>query len=241
MTENIRLNSLDKFRKQPDMLVLEEHSHCEVPAGCGGVILRWRNPKAGLPVTAYLYTPVEAVCYLDGNKLETARLELAAGRHVMGVSMSNVEISRGLLMFAAVHEPKEHQLRTPQRVKEPVLKVLSDNDKTWRFSLEQPPDDWKMLAFDDQNWPALTRMPTPEPAWDAFGAAQFWRCKHAGAACLGVPGLEPTQQTGSWWFTFIGRGAAKPPTRKTNGIWIRRVFEVPETQFLDAENQTGQP
>jgi sulfatase modifying factor 1 len=28
--------------------VLEAHSHCEVPAGCGGVVLQWRNPSAGL-------------------------------------------------------------------------------------------------------------------------------------------------------------------------------------------------
>jgi hypothetical protein len=43
------LNSLDRFRKHPGQLVLEEHGHCEVPAGCGGVVLRWRNPNPSPP------------------------------------------------------------------------------------------------------------------------------------------------------------------------------------------------
>ena len=43
MADEQQLNSLSRFRKQPGRLVLEEHGHCEVPAG-GGVVLRRRNP-----------------------------------------------------------------------------------------------------------------------------------------------------------------------------------------------------
>jgi len=68
MAENQHLNSLGRFRKQPGRLVLEEHSHCEVPTGCGGVVLRWRNPHAVLPVTMHLYTPVRATLLVDGKE-----------------------------------------------------------------------------------------------------------------------------------------------------------------------------
>lgn len=39
----LKLNSISRFSKQSPRLVLEEHGHCEVPAGCGGVVLRWRG------------------------------------------------------------------------------------------------------------------------------------------------------------------------------------------------------
>jgi hypothetical protein len=38
--KDLRLNSLSRYTKRSPEYVLEEHSHCEVPAGCGGVVLR---------------------------------------------------------------------------------------------------------------------------------------------------------------------------------------------------------
>ena len=43
----LRINTLSRYRGRPPRLVLEEHNHCEVPAGCGGVVLRWRNFSDG--------------------------------------------------------------------------------------------------------------------------------------------------------------------------------------------------
>ena len=45
---DLRLNELERFRKTSSRLALEAHSHCEVPAGCGGVVLRWTRPGAPL-------------------------------------------------------------------------------------------------------------------------------------------------------------------------------------------------
>ena len=50
LISNLRLNSLDQFRKQSSRLVLEEHSHCEVPAGYLGMqaeffVIEFRNLK----------------------------------------------------------------------------------------------------------------------------------------------------------------------------------------------------
>src|SRR5262245_48240254 len=104
-----QLNSLDRFRKQAGRLVLEEYSHCEVPAGCGGVVLRWRNPHAAVPFNAHLYAPVQRALFLDGATPATSRIDLAPGQHVLAIAIENVDITGGFLMFAAKHDPKELQ------------------------------------------------------------------------------------------------------------------------------------
>jgi len=43
MTRNLRLNGIDRFVKSSPHLHLEEYDSCEVPSGCGGVVLRWTN------------------------------------------------------------------------------------------------------------------------------------------------------------------------------------------------------
>src|SRR5215212_3654195 len=98
------LNSLSRFRKQPGKLVLEEHSHCEVPAGCGGVVLRWRNPQATIPLTLYLYTPRPSASFLDGAELNVARVTIAPGDHVIAVVLEAIDLSGGLLMFAGRYD-----------------------------------------------------------------------------------------------------------------------------------------
>ena len=74
-----KLNSLERFRKQSPRLVLEEHSHCEVPAGCGGVVLRWRNPLAGLPLLVHFYAPGKSTLYLDGREVTQIGNDLPPG------------------------------------------------------------------------------------------------------------------------------------------------------------------
>src|SRR5947209_16619792 len=132
MSGEQRLNSLDRFRKQPGRLVLEEHGHCEVPAGCGGVVLRWRNPFAALPLTVHLYSPAEVTWLVDGNKPPTARVDLAPGTHVFGFVIANADLSGGLLMCAAVYDPKRNQATPPAAVRESPLKVLTAADGTWK-------------------------------------------------------------------------------------------------------------
>ena len=116
MADEQRLNSVERFRKQPGRLVLEEHSHCEVPAGCGGVVLRWRNPNSPLPVTVSLYTPVRAACFIDGNPLQTGKAYLTPGPHALAVAVEGVDLSAGLIMFAATHDSKHYQRSTRSEV-----------------------------------------------------------------------------------------------------------------------------
>src|SRR5262245_24677838 len=161
MSDEQQLNSVERFRKQPGRLILEEHSHCEVPAGCGGVVLRWRNPFTAVPLTADFYSPTRATFLVDGTAPPTARIDLAPGRHVFSFSLENADLSAGLVLFAASHEPKQPSDRESGVIEQP-LKVLSEGDGTWKFTLDHPPDGWATLAFEAGDWPALVQVPAPQ-------------------------------------------------------------------------------
>ncbi|HYT91444.1 MAG TPA: hypothetical protein VEL76_22210 [Gemmataceae bacterium] len=229
MSDEQRLNSLDRFRKQPGRLVLEEHSHCEVPAGCGGVVLRWRNPLAGVPVTIHLYSPVKAVCLLDGEELQTGRIDLVPGRHVAAVFLEKVDLSGNLLMFGAKHDPKELQRVVPAEIQEPPLKVVSAADGSWKFSLDRPPDEWTNLTFDDGDWPTLVKTATPKLQWGDFGSSACDDCTEQGAECLRLPQPADTSRV-SWWRKLLGDRPGKQVTLGPGDIWIRKVFDVPAPQ-----------
>jgi hypothetical protein len=235
MADPQRLNSLDRFRKQPGRLVLEEHSHCEVPAGCGGVVLRWRNPLAALHVTVRLYAPVQAVCFLDGQELQTGRIDLVPGPHVVAVVLEHVErdLIGGLLMFAATYDPKEYQRHLPAEVEEAPLTVLSESDGTWKFTLDPPPDDWTALAFDDRDWPALIRTSTPRHKSGDFGAGQLYYCEKAGATCLKLP--EPEVGQIPWWRKLLGARPGKRMPPGPGNLWIRKTFEIPVPRLRAAQ------
>src|SRR6185437_8664756 len=109
MSDEQRLNSLNRFRKQSARLVLEEHGHCEIPAGCGGVVLRWRNPRAALPVSIQFYSSVPSTCWLDGAEVRVGRMDLAMGRHVVAIAVEEVKLSAGLILFAMNYDPQDYQ------------------------------------------------------------------------------------------------------------------------------------
>jgi hypothetical protein len=199
MSDEPRPNSLERFRKRPGRLVLEVYSNCEVPAGCGGAVLRWRDPRAAVPVRITLYTPVNAVCFLDGTELRTAGTDLAPGPHVLAVALEALGGVAGLLMFAAVSDYRLRERATPPR-----LAFLSRGDGTWRCSLTPPPDEWRAAGFDDSAWPALVTVPTPALDYGDRGGYACRRAADAGAECLGLP-----------------RPAGGGP------VWVRKLFDVP--------------
>jgi hypothetical protein len=190
-----QLNSLDRFRKQPGKLVLEEHSHCEVPAGCGGVVLRWRNPQATIPLTVSLYTSKEGGVFLDGVELTIARLNIAPGTHVLALALEGVDLGSGLLMFAGVYDDGQHR----EDESTVPVRLLSSADDSWRFTLQRPLDErWNQLEFDARDWDALVHVPIPEVAWGQFGASQYHRCAGQGAVPLGLA-VSPILPEGNIW------------------------------------------
>src|SRR5438067_8150882 len=133
-----QLNSLDRFRKKPERLVLEEHSHCEVPAGCGGVVLRWRNPHAAVPLRVHFYSPARAALFLDNAPLSSGRPELSPGEHLLALALEEIDLSSGIFLFVARHDPQTSRGHTPSSVQETPQKVLGVGDGSWRFTLEEP-------------------------------------------------------------------------------------------------------
>ncbi len=206
MSDEQRLNSLDRFRKRPGRLVLELYSHCEVPAGCGGAVLRWRNPRATVPTIIRLYTAGKAACFIDGAELRGVGIDLAPGPHVVAVALGDVAQATGLLMFAAVSDYRVSEKKPPSQVTEPRLEVLSRGDGTWRYTLERPTSDgWRSVGFDDCAWPALVFVPTPRLGYGDPGGYQCIHAARAGAACLGLP----------------------PGARGADAVWVRKAFDVP--------------
>src|SRR5687768_6072864 len=66
---DLKLNGLSRYAKESPRLVLEEYGHCEVPAGCGGVVLRWRNPDQPIPMVVHSFSGNGTLDYqgLDGT------------------------------------------------------------------------------------------------------------------------------------------------------------------------------
>jgi hypothetical protein len=186
MSSEQRLNTVDRFRKHPGRLVLEEYGHCEVPAGCGGVVLRWRNPLAAAPFTVYLHPAV--ACFIDGKPRDCSRVDLAPGPHALAVVFNDVELSAVVLLAAVVFAPSSSPRRRPGELVEFPLKVLSTADGTWKYSLEVPADEaWKTPAFDDAAWPALVLATDAARLEQATDTWQGRWCDEQGAFALSLP------------------------------------------------------
>ena len=100
--DDLRLNTLDRYRKTSRQLALEVHSHCEVPAGCGGVVLRWRNPNSGLLFILHFFVSGKATILLDGKALTSARPLISFGEHVLSLAVTDIVSDSAILGFAEV-------------------------------------------------------------------------------------------------------------------------------------------
>lgn len=202
----LKLNSLARYVKASELFVLEEHGHCEVPAGCGGVVLRWRNPRAGVPFTMWLETDGPCEMYLDGTTPTSARPLVPFGTHVLAFEVASYHPAYTTLMFAGVYKPDDEvhiQTTAPQGGAE--TSVLSAADGSWTYSLDEPEDDaWTRPDFDDDGWLPMELRPDRRPAEDSERDAEPYRVRRLrefGAVGLGVP----------------GRGGR---------VWIRKVFTI---------------
>jgi len=185
---DLNLNSLGRYAKQSSRLVLEQHSHCEVPAGCGGVVLRWRSEISELPVRVNLFCSGKSKLFIDGVSPASSQAMVSFGDHVLSLVLEEVP-NDALLAVSIVH----HAGRVPlisQQLGE-VLKLLSDADGTWKSTTIKPADDqWMKSGFDDSAWTALEltqppalekrRMYTRDNIWEM----SLQMTLDAGAKCL---------------------------------------------------------
>jgi hypothetical protein len=135
---------LNRLRKRGHGLVLEEHSSCEVPAGCGGVVLRWARPDSPCDVDLRHFGPKELRVWIDGAELKRERVVLSPGAHALCFEYHPSVVSQVLVAT----------LKLPHR-KVSRLKLHTSADGTWRCSWEEPSADWTSRDFDDSGWEAM--------------------------------------------------------------------------------------
>ena len=184
MTEDddLRINTLHRFAKHSPRLVLQEYSHCEVPAGCGGVVLRWIDPAHGAPVSISLVAlNSTAETWLDGTPLEISRAILSAGSHVIAFHLRRTDARDAPFTLGALPETDDDR------------DLIHAGTPRWRATEHAPVAGWQAAAFDDAGWtaPAVARsdIGVPFDSWErralenaeqrgqpihVFAAAELW-------------------------------------------------------------------
>jgi hypothetical protein len=202
---DLKLNSLGRYAKQSSRLVLEQHDNCEVPAGCGGVVLRWRSEISELPVLLHSYTSGKSKLFIDGQLPDSSRSMISFGDHVLSLVLEEVP-KDAILAVAVAHNSSRVPLMSQQLGE--VVNVLSDADGTWKSTTVNPDDDnWMNSGFDDSSWAALKAAQPPVLQKRAvYTGENMWEIRlqmalDAGAKCLGL-------------------------TTPTGQIWVRRAFRL---------------
>ena len=173
---DLELNSLSRYSKQSPRFILEQYSFCEVPAGCGGVILRWRDPGIGLPILIKIYAGQEFHCYLDGEEIAANRPLIPFGEHVFAFEISQVDQRYLALAFIATFDENESQGIYPSRRTGQTVRIASSADGTWKYSTREPADDtWKNVAYDDSDWPAMVQREARRPLGSPHDNSDKWR------------------------------------------------------------------
>jgi hypothetical protein len=200
----LKLNSLGRYGKNSSRLILEEHGHCEVPAGCGGVILRWRNPDSGLLFLVQLFALGKFEVWIDGVTPSSGRPLIAYGEHVLAVALDEIPPDCAVIAFSAVHD--ESDMRFP-RVSQPSGRkesILSAPDGCWKYVTTKPIDTWLRSGFDDTQWRVMQACEVPALDQKQMPYFRLREILKTGAKCLTLD----------------------PPASKA---WIRRTFRVQRT------------
>jgi len=203
--QELSLNGPERFRKRSPRLTLEEHGGCEVPAGCGGVVLRWvrkGEERAGVVVT--LLAPASVRAWMDGVELEAGRIELLAGEHVLAAELAPYDqAGPGLVgeLRAAGGLGWRHEER-------------STPDGTWRATATAPlGDGWRAPEFDDRAWTPLVERPEVVP--ERASSDRRARLRRLGALALGLP-LAPAAPR-PLWLRKRWTLPPQPPPRRPRG------------------------
>lgn len=149
-SDELRVNSIDRFAKPSDRLVLEEYSHCEVPAGCGGVVLRWRNPDEGRPVAFITAMGARLGEFaIDGRPVAGNRTSLREGPHVLAVELQDIADNPAAIgLYTILDAPDD-------RGEDRHLAEPRTGTGEWRFVTTNPGDGWTAADFVDDHWSVL--------------------------------------------------------------------------------------
>lgn len=182
---DLKLNTLSRYSKESPRLILEEHSHCEVPAGCGGVVLRCRNPQTGVALTVSFYSAGEAALYLDGVELANARVLVPWGEHVFAATVSDFDHRCAILGLAAGSDAMLDNRVGPAGG--PPVTVSSMPGSDWKCTAEEPSSgEWMQPGLDESGWqPLIANSNTPEDA-ESRASYRIKRIIEKGGRLLGI-------------------------------------------------------
>lgn len=176
--DELRLNTVERFSKHSTRLVLEEHGHCEVPAGCGGVVLQWRDPQVGLPVIVGLIGSVgRGEVFVDGEALRQQRVVLSYGSHMLAMRLDEVAAPHWFVL-------RVEQDSSPRGV---VVELSSSADGTWRGTTQDPGEAWQAVDFDDGGWARLTAAPALSEEQLGKEVYHYRTATRQGCTALGLP------------------------------------------------------
>lgn len=209
--QELRLNGPSRYTKQSQRLILEEYSHCEVPAGCGGVVLRWRGLDQHMPLLLRSAADNGRTARLAVDGQDTrlrSKLALAYGEHVLSLVIAEAGLRFALVLLAADLDPQYLRILQPEG--DTALRTLPDG--SWRATLAEPADEgWQRPGFDDAAWTPLVERPLrPAPRREGGGIGR-WAQELLDQGARGL-GLDPA---------LARAAAAGRPT-----VYVRKVFRL---------------
>jgi len=184
--DDLDLNNLERFTKQPAGLIQEVYDHCEVPAGCGGVVLRWVSPTKGIPVRVLVYTNATMMGSVHVDGIEQAHMmqHITPGPHLISLAFEKIPREGLVVMFGLGNA--DHMFGLPQRSSDDPTVAVASHPGTWRVTTAAPSEAWTALDFDDDDWPLMIAAHhAPEPR--SRGYYQYQQCERLGAQGLGLP------------------------------------------------------
>jgi hypothetical protein len=196
LSDDLRLNSIDRFRKQSSRLILEEYSSCEVPAGCGGVVLRWSPRDGGIPVSIRVAHFGETELRCGGELRTNGRFQLPFGASVLTLHLTARQGAFDWLLVSARHFSASWRA---DRRQIPELSTIDDGQ--WKMTTTAPPDDWTATDFDDSDWQPMARSRMP---LDALEQREQWQFRTEEDAI----------------------GLALPPPNTADEVWIRKPYQL---------------
>lgn len=198
--DGLDLNDLARFTRSGagGRLVLEEYDHCEVPAGCGGVVLRWLDPQRCVPLRIHLFsTALRVGMWIDGAEQHGARATLGPGPHVLALELTFAPGAPSGILALAMICRDAFARRSGDQLR---VDILTADDDTWLATFDDVASDtWRTLEGDADiaGWQPLPFASVyAPPGRNELGSWAYGRAAEHGALplMLALPRLsaEPT-------------------------------------------------
>lgn len=181
--------------------MLEEYSSCEVPAGCGGGILRWIDPLQAIPLVFGFWSNGVAAVHLDGVRVKSARMDVSPGRHVLAFEVNRRDNDHRPFQLAVSLTYSDEVSKSeydPATSGEPArlgsvgqkFAFLSGRAVDILATNQAPPSNWMLPDFQPNGWKSLEHI-KPYEGEDGKLDWHLRRVIDVGAIVVGSPFNSP--------------------------------------------------